>query len=193
MKSLRKKHSPKPLVTSTPFIEKNTESKTAPTHQFLAADSRPQDMDKSPCPSDNGIGLRMEGENQLFANCTTRWYNWLMRAFQYRSFRRWAKDEGLSGSNLLAVIIEMEAGLTGDNLGGNVYKKRVKLEGRGKRGGARTIIAYKSHEKAFFIVGFAKNEKDDIDSNEELALKRLAKELFAYTDDQLKKAVEAQE
>lgn len=83
--------------------------------------------------------------------------------------------------------------MVGDNLGGNVYKKRVKLEGRGKRGGARTIIAYKSEEKAFFIVGFSKNEKDNIDKKEEAALKKFAKELFSYTDNQLKKAITAEE
>ncbi len=116
-----------------------------------------------------------------------------MRIFQYRSFKQWAKDEGLTDSDLLSVIEEMEEGLIGNNLGGNVYKKRIKLEGRGKRGGARTIIAYKTKVKAFFIVGFTKNEKDNIDSNEEQALKRFAKELLGYTDEQLKKALSAEE
>jgi hypothetical protein len=116
-----------------------------------------------------------------------------MRIFQYNSFRRWAKDEGLTDADLRTVIKEMEEGLIGDNLGGNVYKKRVKLEGRGKRGGARTIIAYKTEEKAFFIVGFAKNEKDNIDTNEKIALKRFAKELLGYSDQQLLKAVTAGE
>lgn len=116
-----------------------------------------------------------------------------MRTFLYKTFKKWAKDEGLTDSDLLSVVKEMEDGLTGNNLGGNVYKKRVKLEGRGKRGGARTIITYKAKDKAFFIVGFAKNEKDNIDSNEEHALKLMAKELFGYTDEQLKKAIEARE
>lgn len=116
-----------------------------------------------------------------------------MRIFKYRSFMRWARDEGLTDLDLCSVIEEMEAGLIGDNLGGHVYKKRVKLQGRGKRGGARTIIAFKSKHKAFFIVGFAKNEKDNIDNTEEAALKRLAKELFSYTDNQIEKAIAAEE
>jgi len=116
-----------------------------------------------------------------------------MRIFQYRSFKRWAAAEGLTDSDLWRVIEEMDAGLTGDSLGAGVYKKRVKLEGRGKRGGSRTIIAYNSRVKAFFIVGFAKNEKDNITNQEEVALKRFAKELFSYTDDQLKKAVAEKE
>ena len=34
---------------------------------------------------------------------------------------------------LLACAREFEQGLTGDALGGNLYKKRVSIEGRGKR------------------------------------------------------------
>lgn len=116
-----------------------------------------------------------------------------MRIFQYKSFKRWADDEGLCDSDLVDVIEEMLAGDVGSNLGGNVFKKRIALSGRGKRGGARTIIAYKSEDKAFFIVGFTKNEKDNINRKEETALKRFAKELFLYTDEQLQKALKAKE
>lgn len=116
-----------------------------------------------------------------------------MQIFQYKTFKRWAEDEGLSDSDLCSVTEEMEAGALGNNLGGNVFKKRIALAGRGKRGGARTIIAYKSDDKAFFIIGFAKNEKETIDKKEETALKRFAKELFSYTDDQLQKAIKAKE
>jgi hypothetical protein len=82
-----------------------------------------------------------------------------MRIFQYKNFKKWTKDEGLTDSDLLSVIKEMEDGFTGDNLGGNVYKKRIKLQGRGKSAGARTIVAYKTEEKAFFLVGFVKTKK----------------------------------
>jgi hypothetical protein len=116
-----------------------------------------------------------------------------MQILQYKSFKRWAEEEGLTDSDLHNVIREMEAGALGNNLGGNVFKKRIALTGRGKRGGARTIIAYKADTKAFFIVGFAKNEKDTIDKKEEAALKRFAKELFSYTDKQLQKAIEMKE
>jgi hypothetical protein len=50
-----------------------------------------------------------------------------------------------------------------------------------------------SDEKAFFVVGFAKNERNNIDRKEETALKKLAKELFSYTDEQLQKAIAAKE
>jgi len=55
-----------------------------------------------------------------------------MRIFQNKSFKKWAVDEGLIDSDLIEAIEEMESGLTGDNLGGNIYKKRIGLAGRGK-------------------------------------------------------------
>lgn len=104
-----------------------------------------------------------------------------MRIFQTKLFKKWSQNEGLSDSDLCLAIVGMEAGLTGANLGGNVCKIRVKLEGRGKSGGARTLLAYKTKEKAFFIYGFSKKNRENIGPKEEAALKKLAKELLEYT------------
>ena len=76
------------------------------------------------------------------------------------------------------------------DLGGNVYKKRVALHGRGKRGGARTILAYKTAEKVFFIFGFAKNEKSTIEYEDLKIAKCLTKELLGYSDQILDKLVQ---
>lgn len=53
----------------------------------------------------------------------------------------------------------MERGLIDADLGGHVVKKRVGIGGRGKSGGARTIIAYQISDKAIFVYGFAKNAR----------------------------------
>lgn len=42
---------------------------------------------------------------------------------------------------LLDAVDEMERGLIDADLGGGVYKKRIALPGRGKRGSTRTLIA----------------------------------------------------
>jgi hypothetical protein len=39
----------------------------------------------------------------------------------------------------------MNDGLWDANLGGEVYKKRVALSGRGKRGGARRLVSGTAH------------------------------------------------
>jgi hypothetical protein len=80
-----------------------------------------------------------------------------MRIFKTRWFHRWAAKEGLSDPALAAAARELEQGL-GDAMGGFVYKKRIALPGRGKRGGARTLIAYRRGQAVFFMYGFPKNE-----------------------------------
>jgi len=116
-----------------------------------------------------------------------------MQAFKTRSFARWAKGEGLDDEALAAAVAEMEQGLIDAHLGGQVVKKRVALAGRGKRGGARTLVAFRRDDKAFFVYGFAKNERSNISEDEIKALKMLAKELLNYPLAALTKAIEAGE
>ena len=54
-----------------------------------------------------------------------------------RSFARWASRERISSAALIQAVTEMEAGLIDARLGAGLYKKRIGLPGRGKRGGAR--------------------------------------------------------
>ena len=65
----------------------------------------------------------------------------------------------------------MERGLIDADLGGHVMKKRIAVGGRGKSGGARTLLAYKSGDKAFFVYGFAKNALANVSADELRALK----------------------
>ena len=115
-----------------------------------------------------------------------------MRLFKTKWFHRWAAKEGLTEAVLRTAAVELEQGL-GDALGGYVYKKRIALPGRGKRGGARSLIAYRSRHVMFFIYGFPKNERDNIESDELKALRLLAKELLGYSEQSLAKAIEAGE
>lgn len=84
----------------------------------------------------------------------------------------------------------MERGLIDADLGGHVMKKRLAVDGRGKRGGVRTLLAYKSGDKAFFVYGFAKNMRANVSTDELKALKQLAKELMSYSDKILNKAIQ---
>jgi len=113
-----------------------------------------------------------------------------MRIFKTRLFTRWARKEKLSDKRLQQAVKEMEAGLVDADLGGYVYKKRISLKGRGKRGGARSVIAYQSGEKAFFIFGFAKNDRMNLHAEELKIAKALARELLGYRQDQLDKLLQ---
>ncbi|GAB7128846.1 type II toxin-antitoxin system RelE/ParE family toxin [Silvimonas sp. JCM 19000] len=97
-----------------------------------------------------------------------------MHIYTTRAFDKWAEKEGLSHAALITAVAEIEHGLVDADLGGHVVKKRVALPGRGKSGGARTLLAWTLGDRAFFLYGFAKNERDNIDDKELKALKQLA-------------------
>jgi hypothetical protein len=90
---------------------------------------------------------------------------------------------------LCHAIAEMDAGLIDADLGGGIVKKRVAIGGRGKSGGARTLVATNRGLRWFFVFGFEKNERANIGNDELEALQILAKDLLARTSEQLEQAV----
>ena len=93
-----------------------------------------------------------------------------MRIFKTKWFARWAYTEGVADAALLSAVEEMSRGLIDANLGGHVFKKRVGINGRGKRGGLRTLLAFRVGERAFFVFGFAKNERANVSDKGLVAL-----------------------
>jgi hypothetical protein len=112
-----------------------------------------------------------------------------MRIFKTKGFQQWVAKEGLSDQSLRSAVLEMNKGLVDANLGGNVFKKRIAMQGRGKRAGARTLVAFRQEEKIFFIYGFAKNQKSNVSRNELDTLKKLASHLLSNSDAVLKTMV----
>ena len=74
-----------------------------------------------------------------------------MKIYKTKWFHRWAAREGLADTMLHKAVSELEAGLA-DALGGYVYKKRIGLPGRGKRGGVRTPDCFPAGRAGFFHV-----------------------------------------
>ncbi len=116
-----------------------------------------------------------------------------MRAFKTRWFHKWAITEGLTDESLQAAVSEMNNGLIDADLGRHVFKKRVALLGRGKSGGARTLVALKKDDRVFFIYGFTKNNRANISDKELKILQRLAVELLGYSDRAIDQALSATE
>ena len=83
---------------------------------------------------------------------------------------------------MLEAIERLQSGVLDADLGGGLVKQRLARTGEGKSGGFRTIIAYKSGNSAFFIYGFAKNERDNIDAKDLKYLKSTAAELLGRSD-----------
>jgi hypothetical protein len=103
------------------------------------------------------------------------------------------RKAGLSDDAICQAVSEMAQGLIDADLGGNVVKKRIGLPGQGKRGGGRTIVATKMADRWFFLYGFGKNERANIDKDELKVLQEVAKELLELKDRQLAVALTAGE
>ena len=116
-----------------------------------------------------------------------------MRIFKNILFNKWAYKIGLENEILKTAVAEISSGLYEANLGGHVYKKRIGLKGKGKRGGVRTIIAFKKDDKALFIYGFAKSDKANIDEAEEKLCKKFATLFLSYNDDDINTAIKNRE
>ena len=114
----------------------------------------------------------------------------MRRVFKTRHFGRWMRKTELTDSALDDAVNEMVRGLIDADLGGGLVKKRLGLAGRGKRGGVRTLVATNKGNRWFFVFGFEKNERANIQDDELEALQEIAAELLARTSRQLDAAVE---
>jgi len=115
------------------------------------------------------------------------------RVFRTRTFSRWSRKAGLPDRTLCAAVAEIAAGLVDASLGGNIYKKRVPMPGRGKSGGARVLVATKLADRWFFLFGFAKNERGTIDERELATLQISAEVLLKMDRRSLERAIQAGE
>lgn len=92
---------------------------------------------------------------------------------------RWARKQNLSTGALCEAVREMKAGLYEADLGGGLLKKRIARPGQGKSGGYRTLVATNKGDRWFFVFGFLKNVRSNVDEDEEEALKKLASHLLS--------------
>lgn len=114
----------------------------------------------------------------------------LNRVLKTAVFHRWLKKSNLSDADLCEAWKEMKTGLIDAELGKNLIKKRIALPGKGKRGGARTLLATNHKNRWFFIYGFEKNVKANVNATELNALGELASDLLALNDEQIEIAKE---
>ena len=113
-----------------------------------------------------------------------------MRIFKIKRFARWAKKEDVGDAVLRKAVQEIEEGLVDAILGGSIYKKRIPVGSRGKSSGARTILAYRSNDRSFFVYGFMKSSRSNIDESNLQALKDFASELLNLEDEVINNLLE---
>jgi len=112
-----------------------------------------------------------------------------MKKLVTKWFRKWSKKSKIDLSDLQDTIRNLETGSSSTNLGDNLYKVRVKRKHGGKSSGYRTIIVYQENNRAIFLYGFAKNEKDNISKLELDTFKKLGNDLLSINDEDLLKLI----
>ena len=112
-----------------------------------------------------------------------------MRILKTKWFAHFAIKNRIPDQRLKTAIEEVESGIMDADLGGGLIKKRIAREGEGKSGGYRTIIAYRRQATAFFIFGFTKNRRDNIDDKELAILRDAARQYAKLTDSEITAAV----
>jgi hypothetical protein len=112
-----------------------------------------------------------------------------VRIFKTKAFTRFVDKAGIPDLALCGSMRDAERGLIAADLGGGVIKQRIARSGQGKSGGFRMLIVFKAGIRAIFVHGFAKSEKDNVEKEELVALKKLAAELLAYGDKTIARAI----
>ena len=82
-------------------------------------------------------------------------------------------------------VARAERGQVDADLGGGVITQRIARPGQGKSKGYRTIMVLRRGAKAFFVYGFAKSQRANIDDAEKEQFKEAAQHLLALTEKQL--------
>jgi hypothetical protein len=113
----------------------------------------------------------------------------MKRIFKTRYFSRWMRKTELSDELLYMAICEMEQGFIDADLSGGLFKKRIALPRKGKSGSTRTLLATNKDDRWFFVFGYEKKERANINKTELSALKTIAADLLIYSNDELNKAV----
>jgi len=116
-----------------------------------------------------------------------------MQVFKTKWFARFAKCEGISDKSLREAIERAERELIDADLGGELIKQRVARRGAGRSGGYRVIVAYRVMHRAVFLLGFAKNEQENIEPDQLAVARKLAARWLAADAKQLAHAIHENE
>jgi hypothetical protein len=111
-----------------------------------------------------------------------------VRVFKTKTLARFARQQGIDDDSLVAAVKRAMRGLIDADLGGKLIKQRVARPGEGRRGGFRMVIGFGS-ERALFLYGFAKNERENISNSELLSLREIAATFLNARKDEIARAV----
>lgn len=111
-----------------------------------------------------------------------------MRIFKNKPFSRFTRKNRITDADLCEAVRRILQGLVDADLGGGVIKQRLARRHEGRSSGFRTIILVCIQERPFFVYGFAKNQRDNIGTDELQGFRELADPLDSYSETQIQEA-----
>ncbi|MGB3472475.1 MAG: type II toxin-antitoxin system RelE/ParE family toxin [Erythrobacter sp.] len=114
-----------------------------------------------------------------------------IRIYANRWFTKFAAKEKISDASLADAVHRAEAGLIDADLGSGLIKQRIARQGGGKSGGYRSILIFRSGERAIFVFAFAKSSKANLSAAELQVYRKAASIMLELGEDQIKTEVEA--
>jgi hypothetical protein len=107
-----------------------------------------------------------------------------MNILKSKWFNKWSKKSKISDESLMSAIENFNLSSVVD-LGAGLYKVRISRPNQGKSGGFRTLIIYSKDDLALFMLGFAKNEKNNICATDLIDLKKQTKYILSFSKEQV--------
>jgi len=101
-----------------------------------------------------------------------------MKQLMTKQFSKWASRQQIPQNELTRALQEVKVGNFEANLGGQIYKKRIRFQ-----------VCYKKKDRIIFIHGFAKNEKSSLTKKELTGFKEFAQILLAFLPEEIEAAI----
>lgn len=117
----------------------------------------------------------------------------ILSVYKTKAFVRFARRARIADADLWRAAEQANRGLIDADLGGGVIKQRIARAGQGKSGGSRTIIAFKTNDRAIYIYGFEKKDQANIDHGDLSILRKLAQVFLTCTADDLVRDIKSGE
>jgi hypothetical protein len=116
--------------------------------------------------------------------------NNVLRIFKTKGLMRFARCERIADASLREAIERAERGIIDADLGGGLIKQRVVRPGEGRSGGYRVIVVYRAQGRAVFLYGFAKNDLDNIGSDQLQTFRTIGANWLAVSTETITQAMD---
>ena len=114
-----------------------------------------------------------------------------IRIYANRWFAKFAAKVKINDATLADAVHRAESGLIDADLGSGLIKQRIARQGGGKSGGYRSILIFRSGERAIFVFAFAKSGKANLSAAELKVYRKAASIMLELRESEMETEVDA--